>query len=113
MVSLKSRSCARMLLTFALPVLGASVGLAQPPPIAIVNMIPNSLSDEAHGDTEPNIAVNPTNPLQIAGSAFTPDPSGGSQAPIYVSTDGGKTWTLNSIVPSDDSFTGTGDITIR
>ena len=76
-------------------------------------MIPQSLSDETNGDAEPNIAVNPSNPLQIAGSAFTPDPSGGSHAPIYVSTDGGKTWTLNSIVPSNDPNSGTGDITLR
>src|SRR5439155_13498942 len=58
------------------------------------------------------LAVNPADPLQIAGSAFTPNQLG-SDAPIYVSTDGGKTWSLNFIVPSRDSRTGTGDITLR
>src|SRR6266404_4650489 len=81
--------------------------------VLIVNMIPKSLSGEDHQDSEPSIAVNPANPLHIAASAFTPDPSEGPRAPIYVSTDGGNTWTLNSIVLStvaDGSVTG--DITV-
>jgi hypothetical protein len=82
--------------------------------IVVVNMIPRSLSGETNQDSEPNLAVNPSNPLQIAGSAFTPDPGGGPNAPIFVSSDGGNTWLLNSIVPSQaGSFTGTGDITVR
>jgi hypothetical protein len=76
--------------------------------ILLVNMTPNSLSKERSGDSEPNITVNPANPLQIAASAFTPDPMGGPNAPIYASTDGGHTWTLKSIVPSPIM---TGDIT--
>ncbi|MDQ3966699.1 MAG: glycoside hydrolase [Actinomycetota bacterium] len=77
--------------------------------VMIVNIIPNSLSGETNQDSEPSLAVNPANPLQIAASAFTPDPMGGPNAPIYVSTDGGRTWTLNSIVPSD-AGRATGDI---
>jgi len=76
-------------------------------------MIPRSLSSETNQDSEPTLAVNPANPLQIAASAFTPDPGGGSLAPIYVSTDGGNTWVLNSIVPSDSSQGSmTADITV-
>ena len=79
--------------------------------VMVVNIIPNSLSSETNQDSEPSLAVNPANPLQIVASAFTPDPMGGSKAPIYVSTDGGSTWTLNLIVPSRaGSTTGTGDI---
>jgi hypothetical protein len=82
--------------------------------VLIVNMIPSFLSGETNQDSEPNLSVNPTNPLQIAGSAFTPDPFGGGNAPIYVSEDGGFTWSLNSIVPSlAGSTSGTGDITLR
>lgn len=82
--------------------------------IRVVNMIPRSLSGETNQDSEPNLAVNPANPLQIAGSSFTPDPGGGANAPIFVSNDGGDTWLLNSIVPSQTgSLTGTGDITVR
>ncbi len=76
-------------------------------------MIPNSLSFETNQDSEPTLAVNPANPQQIAGSAFTPDPGGRDLAPIYVSTDGGNTWILNSIVPSDAaSGSMTADITV-
>jgi hypothetical protein len=80
--------------------------------IKIVNVIPQSLSGETNQDSEPNIAVNPANPRQVAITAFTPDPMAGPNAPIFVSTDGGDTWTLNSIVPSAGSI-GTGDITPR
>ena len=67
--------------------------------IKVVNMIPASVSDESEQDSEPNIAVNPQNPTQIVGSAFTPDPLFGPRAPIYVSVDGGLTWTLRAVVP--------------
>jgi len=81
--------------------------------VLLVNIIPKSLSGETHQDSEPTIAVNPANPLQIAASAFTPDPLRGSFAPIYVSNDGGNTWTLNSIVPGNNRLTGTRDITVQ
>ncbi len=89
--------------------------------VRVVNMIPHSLSSETNQDSEPNLAVNPANPSQIAGSAFTPDPLGTTcscqegylLAPIYVSTDGGNTWALNPVVPRGDAQTGTRDITLR
>jgi hypothetical protein len=81
--------------------------------VLVVNMIPRSLSRETNQDSEPTLAVNPANPLEMAGTAFTPDPMGGALAPIYVSTDGGQTWSLNSIVPSTvGSSVGTGDISV-
>lgn len=81
--------------------------------VLVVNMIPRSLSRETNQDSEPTIAVNPANPLEMAGTAFTPDPMGGAQAPLYVSTDGGNTWSLNSIVPSTvGSSVGTSDISV-
>src|ERR1043166_4547722 len=86
---------------------------AATPKVLLVNIIPKSLSGETHQDSEPTIAVNPANPLQIAASAFTPDPLRGSFAPIYVSNDGGNTWTLNSIVPGNNRLTGTRDITVQ
>ena len=82
--------------------------------IKVVNIIPKSLSNETGQDSEPNIAVNPANSQQIAITAFTKDPLGGANAPIFVSTNGGSNWSLNSIVPSQaGSTTGTGDITSR
>ena len=82
-------------------------------PLVVVNMIPNDRSGEQNQDSEPNITVDPLDPQRIAGSAFTPNLASNPNAPIYVSTDGGTTWSLASIVPSSDSLVGTGDITIR
>jgi hypothetical protein len=81
--------------------------------VLVVNIIPKSLSGEDHQDSEPTLSVNPANPQQIAASAFTPDPAEGPRAPIYLSTDGGNTWTLNSIVPSTVADgSATSDITV-
>ncbi len=81
--------------------------------ITVVNMIPNSLSGETNQDSEPNLAVNPNNTSQMAATAFTPNPSGGSYAPIYVSSDGGQSWALNAIVPGATTGFPTGDITVK
>lgn len=81
--------------------------------VTVVNMTPITQSDEDDQNSEPNIAVNPADPLEIAASAFTPTGTG-ANAPIYVSNDGGLTWVLNHIVPSQaGSSSGTGDITLR
>src|SRR5215831_7322234 len=92
---------------------GKKAASKAPTNVLVVNMIPRALSGESHQDSEPTIAVNPANPLHIAGSAFTPDPAGGNLAPIFTSVDGGNTWTLKSIIPSsaaDGSMTA--DITV-
>jgi hypothetical protein len=81
--------------------------------VTVVNMTPTPQSNEVNNDAEPNIAVNPANANQIAATAFTPCPTAGSNAPIYVSTDGGANWTLNCIVPGGNTTFGTGDVTIR
>src|SRR2546423_12310337 len=81
--------------------------------VLVVNMIPRSMSFEQEQDSEPTVTVNPANPLQIAASAFTADPGGGSLAPIFTSVDGGNTWTLKSIVPSSAADgSATADITV-
>ena len=88
-------------------------GVGQAPAgFLLVNMIPKSLSGETNQDSEPHLTVNPANAAQIVGSAFSPNPGGGSKAPVYISLDGGNTWRLNAIVPSVAGSTiGTGDIT--
>ena len=93
-------------------------GLAAPAhgaQITVVNMIPNTQSNETNQDSEPNLAVDPANPTRIVGSAFTPStgfcPS--NLAPVFVSTDGGGTWVLSCIIPSDAVGSGTSDITVR
>jgi uncharacterized protein (TIGR03437 family) len=79
--------------------------------VTVINMIPNAQSGETNQDSEPNLSVNPANPQQIAGTAFTSDPFGGANAPIFVSTNGGTTWSLNSILQSNNGSTG--DVTVR
>jgi hypothetical protein len=83
-----------------------------PTKTTVINMVPKSLSGETAQDSEPHLTVNPANPMQIAATAFTPNPGGGAFGPIYISLDGGNTWALNPIVPSGaGSQTGTFDIT--
>jgi hypothetical protein len=78
--------------------------------VKVVNMIPFALSGEDNMDSEPSIAVDPSNPLHIAASAFTPDPMLSGRGPLYISTDGGSTWSLNVVLPGGNL---TNDITLR
>jgi hypothetical protein len=80
--------------------------------LQIVNITPASLSGESGQDSEANLAVNPANPTDMVATAFTPAPLGGPNAPIYVSTDGGHTWNLRTVVPGNDTLVGTHDITV-
>jgi hypothetical protein len=92
--------------------------------LMIVNMIPNSWSDEENQDCEPNISVNPANRREIIGTTFTFDnPAGtsalspamtGNFAPIFSSVDGGDTWTLQFVLPSGaGAVLPTFDVTCR
>jgi hypothetical protein len=90
----------------------AKGGSPAAPRVRVINMIPKAQSGETNQDSEPNLAVNPSDPRRLAGSAFTPDPMGGPNAPIFASTDGGESWVLNTIVPSSNG-SATGDITVR
>jgi hypothetical protein len=68
--------------------------------VKLVNLIPASLSGETNQDSEPFLAIEPTNPQIMVASAFTPNPiSTAGNAPVYVSQDGGNTWVLNAITP--------------
>jgi hypothetical protein len=69
----------------------------------VVNVIPNSHSNETNQDSEPSIGVNPTNPQRILISAFTPPDSGQTNGPLFYSEDGGNTWNLNFIVTGGQS----------
>ena len=68
--------------------------------IKVVNMVNISQSGESNQDSEPNLAVNPFNSLEMAATAFTPSPSASlTNSPIYYSNDGGNTWVLIDILP--------------
>jgi len=71
--------------------------------VHVVNIIPQSLSGETSQDSEPNLAVNPANPSEMVATAFTPPPLGGTLAPIFISTDGGNTWSLRTVVPGNNA----------
>ena len=101
---------------FYLSVAAAVLLFAQPGrgQISVVNMIPPTESNEEHQDSEPHLAVDKADPSRMAATAFTPVlPGAGDLAPLYVSLDGGLTWSQNSIIPSaPDSDSGTRDITV-
>ncbi|HEY5090610.1 MAG TPA: hypothetical protein VIK30_11615, partial [Polyangia bacterium] len=65
----------------------------------VVNVIPQSHSNETNSDSEPSIGVNPANPNQILISTFTPPDAGQTNGPLFVSQDGGGSWNLSFVVP--------------
>jgi hypothetical protein len=64
--------------------------------IRVVNMIPQSQSNETNDDSEANIAVNLADPRIIGATAFT------NNVPnvIFLSSDSGNTWIEAGIVPA-------------
>jgi len=87
--------------------------------ITVVNMIPASRSGETNQDAEPGLSVNPSNPQQIAATAFTWDNLAGSPnvtdvAPTFYSTNGGLTWDMAMNIPSKiGAMNPTGDINLH
>src|SRR5436189_5254006 len=75
---------------------------ARPAGVRVVDLIPRSMSGETWQDAEPFLAVYASNPKLMAASAFTPNPGGSTSgtAPIFVSDDGGDSWTLRNTLPS-------------
>lgn len=68
--------------------------------ITVVDIIPNSLTNEAQQNSEPNIAVNPNNPNQILISAFG---SNSRNNPLFSSDDGGATWKVLKFISTSDT----------
>src|SRR5207302_713448 len=66
---------------------------------------PNNLAD-----TEPSIAVDPNNPLRIAVVSFSEPWAAQLGAPVWMSTDGGNTWTKARQIPQPATgLAGPGD----
>ena len=81
--------------------------------VQVVDIIPNDMSDETRHNSEPYLAVNPTNRLIIVASVFMATPAGSPNGPLLVSFDGGTTWVWRNIIPSSPgSLFNTGDITL-
>jgi hypothetical protein len=68
----------------------------------IVDIVPQTHSNETWQDAEPSIGVNLADPSQIVVSAFTPPDSGDTNGPIYYSEDSGSNWSLSFIVPGGE-----------
>ena len=77
--------------------------------VTVVDIIPESLSGEANMNCEPNLTVDPADALQIAASARLPEPMGRKMSVVFVSADGGTTWSCRSTVPLETSP----DVTLR
>ncbi len=95
--------------TIGLCALALAVGLCRVSlgQVQVVNMVATANSGETQRDSEPNIAVDPKNPLLIAASAFTPDPNGTLNGVLYFSIDGGQSWNLTpAFVPAGQSMMG-------
>jgi len=73
--------------------------------ITIVDIIPQKYQRESRQNSEPNIAVDPSDPTKIVVSAF-----GGSAAPIFISKDGGGTWAILQMVHAGDISIGWGGL---
>jgi hypothetical protein len=74
--------------------------------VRVVNMIPRHMSDEIFQNAEPSLAVNPVNVARMAASAYTPGGdlcSRGAQAPIFVTADSGKHWSVACKIRVDAS----------
>lgn len=78
----------------------------------IVDIIPVTMSGEFRQDVGASIAVNPNNTSEIVITTLTADPNGGPNAPVFVSSDGGNTWSVKSIVPGNGP-TGTNGMTVK
>ena len=70
----------------------------------LVDVVPQTHSDETNQDSEPSIGVNLADPQQILISAFTPTDPAETNGPVFVSQDGGATWTLSFILPDGAPF---------
>jgi hypothetical protein len=71
--------------------------------VRVVNVIPNSHSNETNQDSEPSIAVSSSDPSDIVITAFTPVDVGSTGGPTFWSNDGGQTWNLNFDIPGGAS----------
>ena len=87
--------------------------------IRVINLIPANQSGETWQDSEPNLAMDPSNVNRIVASAFTRNPNltNTTVAPIYISSDNGNTWQHNNIVPTGAAAFSvsamTGDISLK
>lgn len=83
--------------------------------VTVVNIIPSFMSNEQNDDSEPNLAVDPATPSRMAASAFFTNPTKPNKASIFLSGNGGLSWSVQPILPGSASVCPTSfcDITLR
>jgi hypothetical protein len=81
------------------------------PAQTLVDIATNATDPNNLDDSEPSIAVNPLNPQQIAVVSFSGGWTfGGAGAPMWVSNNGGTTWSKNLVLTAPSAAsTGPGD----
>jgi hypothetical protein len=106
MYSMVSKFSATLVFTalFFLNLLSPVVARAQES--SPLTRVSSNLSQTANGEVEPSVAVNPTNPRNIAAVWFAIDPDVGSEAIVAgVTFDGGKHW-RSVVIPGLTIYTG-------
>jgi len=78
----------------------ADLKLSDPSQVLLVNMIPYDQSDEHGQDSEPFLAVQPEGKLMIGAAYYGESMGGDMLAPLFLSSDGGGSWKLISIINS-------------
>jgi hypothetical protein len=96
----------RIALLALVALLCATLAAAQ----TIVDIANNNTDPNNLDDSEPSIAVDPTNAQRIAVVSFSGGWANGAKAPVWMSNDGGKTWSKLNILPAPaNGSTGPGD----
>ncbi|HEX8170233.1 MAG TPA: hypothetical protein VF824_06820 [Thermoanaerobaculia bacterium] len=82
--------------------------------LTLVDVIPQMQSDETYQNAETNITVDPAHPNTVVVTSFTGMRPTATNAPVFVSFDGGQNWNANEIVPSTlNNWISTFDISVR
>ena len=97
----------RILSTCAFILIGSGIGLGQ---ARQVNIATDATDTANSGDTEPSIAVNPTNPNEVVVVSFSGNWTATQSAPVWKSSDGGLTWRRVPQIPQPQAgLSGPGD----
>jgi len=100
-MSISSSSTSVLLKALVMAIVWASILVLSSPTLKaqLVDIATNATDPSNLADTEPSIAVNPANHLEIVIVSFSEGWGPGNPGPIWRSTDGGTTWTKLFVLP--------------